>query len=98
MKEMEILQKLAQADPDDRKHIVRLERFFEHKGHLCMVFENLRCVFLCLFWSVSFSSVRRVADFYGPVSIFGKFSRNLGEMLGSIFERFGRTRSRSSSG
>lgn len=48
MKEIEILQKLAQADPDDRKHIVRLERFFEHKGHLCMVFENLRWVQLGL--------------------------------------------------
>ncbi|KAI4730660.1 kinase-like protein [Aureobasidium sp. EXF-10728] len=41
MKEIEILQKLAEADPDDKKHIIRLERHFEHKGHLCMVFENL---------------------------------------------------------
>lgn len=39
---MAILQKLEQADPEDKKHIVRLERHFEHKGHLCMVFENLR--------------------------------------------------------
>ena len=44
MKEMEILQRIAQADPDDKKHIIRLERHFEHKGHLCMVFENLRLV------------------------------------------------------
>ena len=29
------------ADPEDKKHIIRLERHFEHKGHLCMVFENL---------------------------------------------------------
>jgi len=29
-------------DPDDKKHIIRLERYFEHKSHLCMVFENLR--------------------------------------------------------
>lgn len=41
MKEIEILQQLAEADPDDRKHVIRLERHFEHKGHLCMVFENL---------------------------------------------------------
>ncbi|KAH0128193.1 kinase-like protein, partial [Aureobasidium melanogenum] len=41
MKEIEILQKLAEADPEDKKHIIRLERHFEHKGHLCMVFENL---------------------------------------------------------
>ena len=42
MKEIGFLQQLAQADPEDRKHMIRLERFFEHKGHLCMVFENLR--------------------------------------------------------
>lgn len=42
LREIEILQKLAQHDPEDKKHMIRLERFFEHKGHLCMVFENLR--------------------------------------------------------
>lgn len=41
IKEIEILEKLALADPEDKKHLIRLERFFEHKGHLCMVFENL---------------------------------------------------------
>ncbi|KAI9815343.1 MAG: U4/U6 small nuclear ribonucleoprotein prp4 [Pycnora praestabilis] len=41
LKEIEILQKLNQADMEDKKHMIRLERFFEHKGHLCMVFENL---------------------------------------------------------
>ncbi|RFU32179.1 hypothetical protein B7463_g4195, partial [Scytalidium lignicola] len=41
MKEIEILQKLNEADPEDKKHLIRLERYFEHKGHLCMVFENL---------------------------------------------------------
>ncbi|KAL8919764.1 MAG: hypothetical protein Q9208_006630 [Pyrenodesmia sp. 3 TL-2023] len=41
LKEVEILQKLAQADPEDKKHVIKLERIFEHKGHLCMVFENL---------------------------------------------------------
>jgi serine/threonine-protein kinase PRP4 len=40
-KEIEILQKLSAADPEGKKHIIRLERQFEHKGHLCMVFENL---------------------------------------------------------
>jgi serine/threonine-protein kinase PRP4 len=39
--EIAILQKLNAADPDDKKHIVRFERSFEHKGHLCMAFENL---------------------------------------------------------
>ena len=41
MKEIEILQQLRAADPEDKKHVIRFERFFEHKGHLCMVFENL---------------------------------------------------------
>ncbi|KAI9704332.1 MAG: U4/U6 small nuclear ribonucleoprotein prp4 [Candelina mexicana] len=41
MKEIAILQTLMQADQDDKKHMIRLERYFEHKGHLCMVFENL---------------------------------------------------------
>jgi len=44
MKEIEILHRLNQADPEDKKHLIRLERWFEHKGHLCMVFENLRLV------------------------------------------------------
>jgi serine/threonine-protein kinase PRP4 len=39
--EIAILQKLNDTDPDDKKHIVRFERSFEHKGHLCMAFENL---------------------------------------------------------
>ncbi|KAL9100725.1 MAG: hypothetical protein Q9163_003932 [Psora crenata] len=41
LKEIEILHKLGNADPEDRKHMIRLDRSFEHKGHLCMVFENL---------------------------------------------------------
>ncbi len=42
VKEIDILHKLSHADPEDKKHLIRLERYFEHKGHLCMVFENLR--------------------------------------------------------
>ncbi|KAI0792601.1 kinase-like protein [Abortiporus biennis] len=41
LKETQILNKLRQADPDDKKHVVRLERTFEHRGHLCLVFESL---------------------------------------------------------
>ncbi|KAH7911111.1 kinase-like domain-containing protein [Hygrophoropsis aurantiaca] len=40
-KEVQILNKLKQADPEDKKHIVRLERTFEHRGHLCIVFESM---------------------------------------------------------
>jgi serine/threonine-protein kinase PRP4 len=41
LKEIEILQTLGAADPEDKKHVIRMERSFEHKNHLCMVFENL---------------------------------------------------------
>ncbi|KAF8635728.1 hypothetical protein AX15_000344 [Amanita polypyramis BW_CC] len=41
LKEAQILTKLRQADPEDKKHIVRLDRTFEHRGHLCLVFESL---------------------------------------------------------
>lgn len=46
MKEVQIINKLMQADPDDKKHIIRLERTFEHRGHLCLVFESLRYAML----------------------------------------------------
>ncbi|KAJ7700678.1 kinase-like domain-containing protein [Mycena rosella] len=41
LKESAILTKLQLADPEDKKHIVRLERTFEHRGHLCLVFESM---------------------------------------------------------
>ncbi|WVQ71125.1 hypothetical protein IAR50_000650 [Cryptococcus sp. DSM 104548] len=40
-KEAQILKKLNDADPDDKKHILRLDRTFEHRGHLCIVTESL---------------------------------------------------------
>lgn len=42
MKEANILRKLQEADPEDKKHVIRLLRTFEHRGHLCLVFESLR--------------------------------------------------------
>jgi serine/threonine-protein kinase PRP4 len=44
IKEVGILKKLQDADPTDKKHVIRLYRTFEHRGHLCLVFESLRCV------------------------------------------------------
>lgn len=41
-KEAGILRRLAEADPHDKKHIVRMDRVFEHRKHLCLVFESLR--------------------------------------------------------
>ncbi|KJR86209.1 serine/threonineeeee-protein kinase PRP4 [Sporothrix schenckii 1099-18] len=39
--EIAILQKLNEADPGHKKHIVQFERAFDFRGHLCMAFENL---------------------------------------------------------
>ncbi|PWN28337.1 kinase-like protein [Jaminaea rosea] len=41
IKEIAHLQKLARLDVDDKRHVVRLVSHFTHRGHLCMVFENL---------------------------------------------------------
>ncbi|XP_034658400.1 serine/threonine-protein kinase prp4 isoform X2 [Drosophila subobscura] len=41
LRELEILKKLNDADPEDRFHCLRLNRHFFHKQHLCMVFEPL---------------------------------------------------------
>lgn len=41
LKELEILKKLNDADPEDKFHCLRLIRHFFHKQHLCMVFEPL---------------------------------------------------------
>ncbi|KAL8424952.1 hypothetical protein Efla_007254 [Eimeria flavescens] len=40
-KEMSILRLLNAADKDDRRHVVRLLRSFEHRDHFCLVFEWL---------------------------------------------------------
>lgn len=40
-KEMSILRLLNAADKDDRRHVVRLLRSFEHRNHFCLVFEWL---------------------------------------------------------
>jgi len=40
-KEMEVLKTLNNSDRDDRRHIVRLLRHFNHRGHLCLVFDWL---------------------------------------------------------
>ncbi|OAR02541.1 hypothetical protein LLEC1_02442 [Akanthomyces lecanii] len=39
--EIAILEKLNDADPENRKHIVKFEVSFDYRGHLCMVFESL---------------------------------------------------------
>ncbi|KAJ7515863.1 hypothetical protein O6H91_22G032200 [Diphasiastrum complanatum] len=39
--ELVILKKLAGADPENRRHCVRLLSSFEYRSHLCLVFESL---------------------------------------------------------
>lgn len=41
LKELEILRRVNDTDPDDKYHCIRLFRNFFHKQHLCMVFEPL---------------------------------------------------------
>ncbi|ANB12616.1 serine/threonine protein kinase YAK1 [Sugiyamaella lignohabitans] len=41
LKEVEMLEKLNARDPKHVRNVVRLLRSFEHKNHLCLVFENL---------------------------------------------------------
>ncbi|KAJ5804606.1 uncharacterized protein N7518_000909 [Penicillium psychrosexuale] len=41
MKEIGILEQLQEADPLNQMHLIKFDRYFDHKGHLCMVFENL---------------------------------------------------------
>jgi len=41
MKELAFLTLLGERDEDNKKHIVRLYNHFEHRGHLCMVFEPM---------------------------------------------------------
>ena len=52
-KEAQILKKLNDADPEDKKHIVRLENVFEHRGHLCIVTESLRWVLFLVPFALS---------------------------------------------
>jgi serine/threonine-protein kinase PRP4 len=65
-----MLNKLKQADPDDKKHVVRLERTFEHRGHLCLVFESLRYFILC--YTSSQSNVVNSMNLRDVVKRFGK--------------------------
>lgn len=70
MKEVQILNKLKQVDPEDKKHIVRLERTFEHRGHLCIVFESLRYALLPIV--PSFSQLLYSMNLREVVKRFGK--------------------------
>jgi serine/threonine-protein kinase PRP4 len=41
-KELEILKEIAAADPENKKHCVRLLHHFEHRNHVALVFEAMQ--------------------------------------------------------
>lgn len=41
VEELGILKKLVGADPEDKRHCVRLLSSFKYRNHLCLVFESL---------------------------------------------------------
>lgn len=41
LKELSTIQKLHELDPSNKQHVVKLIGSFDHKDHLCIVFENL---------------------------------------------------------
>ena len=40
-KEIAYLMRLAENDPDNRKHCIHMHARFDHEDHLCMVFEAM---------------------------------------------------------
>ncbi len=39
--ELRILKLLGDQDPENKKHCIRLQRSFEYRNHMCMVFEPM---------------------------------------------------------
>ncbi len=39
-----VLRKLSGADPEGRRHCIKLLRTFDYRGHLCMAFEAMVCL------------------------------------------------------
>jgi len=70
MKEAGILASLAAADPQDRRHVVRMRGFFEWRGHACLVFEPLQL------------NLRELVDRYGKsVGLSASAVRTFGRQL-----------------
>ncbi|KAJ4377884.1 U4/U6 small nuclear ribonucleoprotein prp4 [Neocucurbitaria cava] len=40
-KEIDVCKQVNEADPYDKRHIIRVFNSFDHKGHLCIVFEHM---------------------------------------------------------
>ncbi|KAF1743363.1 hypothetical protein MXB_270, partial [Myxobolus squamalis] len=61
LKELEIMRKLHESDPEDKLHCLKLIGNFHHRGHLCLVLQPLRFVF---FVTVSMN-LRELVKKYG---------------------------------
>lgn len=81
-KEAAILRKLHDADPHDKKHIVRMDRTFDHRAHLCLVFESLRSVDIPYFqlWLMSES----FPDSMNLREVVRKFGKDVGINLRAV--------------
>lgn len=66
------MNKLKQADPEDKKHIVRIERTFEHRGHLCIVFESMRSADIVEFRCRELTNILSSMNLRDVVKRFGK--------------------------
>jgi dual specificity tyrosine-phosphorylation-regulated kinase 1 len=55
--EIQLLEEMNLADPEDNYHVVRLLRNFEHRNHLCLVFEYLSYNLYDLIRNTSFKGI-----------------------------------------
>lgn len=39
--EQAVLRRLAAADPENKKHVIRMIRAFDYRQHMCLVFEPM---------------------------------------------------------
>ncbi len=44
LKEKDLLQRITDADPKDKRHCIRIISSFLHRGHLCLVLEPMRYI------------------------------------------------------
>ncbi|EGD72658.1 CMGC/DYRK/DYRK1 protein kinase [Salpingoeca rosetta] len=71
--EIDLLEKIRDADPDDEHHLVRMISTFEHRNHLCIVFELLSFNLYDLIRNTNFRGV--------SLNLIRKFSRQIVDAL-----------------